>query len=400
MITNFTPNEQRFIKQLNYWIKCETYGVEHDGSIWIYNSLEDWAMQLKVSKSSIRRAIQSLKQKGIIKTSYLSENKRNRTLFYTIDYDNFDFKSIKKPCIKKRTFQISKNYKILSKNEHMAEHMGKYTSRLLENQSIKAKNECENEHIIFNTNNNINKSYKSQDSLKNDFSENSTKGFHNNKKVILDSCNKDSKSKNTTIQDMLKKLKAEFPDIPVFLNKNLARNLVAAFKLKFKNSLAKWHEFLKLVKTSTYLMSEKFRLTIQWLLKFSTIDRLFQGDLEVKLAEVFFSKTPDEEAEIIAKEHTKTSELLNEIDNSEETEKCKEIRKKLLQKLGNIKYDTWFRKKTVVTEESEGIFIDIPSNGSKFVFDYITNRFRDTLESLGLTCRETKNSSYFCKTIC
>lgn len=373
-----TPNEQRFIKRLNYWIQRGKYGVEHDGSIWIYNTLEGWAKQFKISKRSVQRIIQSLKEKGVIKTSYLSENKRNRTLFYTIDYDNFHINSLSKKHAKKSLFHMTKSEENLNSNDHMVGHM----------------------YTIYNNNNIINKSYKSQDSLKNNFSENDHKNSSDVKKPYSESPNKDSKPKNTTIQNMLKELKAEFPDIPVFLNKNLARNLVAAFKLKFKNSLAKWHEFLKLVKTSAYLMSEKFRLTIQWLLKFSTIDRLFQGDLGVKLEEVFFSKTPDEEAEIIANETARTSELLNEIDNSEETEKCKEVRKNLLQKLGNIKYETWFRKKTIITEESDGIFINIPSNGSKFVFDYITNRFRDTLESLGLTCRETKNSSYFCETIC
>ena len=45
-------------------------------------------------------------------------------------------------------------------------------------------------------------------------------------------------------------------------------------------------------------MSEKFNLTLHWLLKFSTIDRLLQGDLGVKLKEIFFSKTKDEELEI------------------------------------------------------------------------------------------------------
>ena len=66
----------------------------------------------------------------------------------------------------------------------------------------------------------------------------------------------------------------------------------------------------RISKTSTYLMSEKFHLTIQWLLKFSTIDRLFQGDLGIKLKEVFFSKTEEEVIEIRQKEQAKSNELL------------------------------------------------------------------------------------------
>lgn len=375
-----TPNEKNFIKQLNYWIQRGKYGVEHDGSIWIYNSLDDWAMQLKVSKSSIRRAIQALKQKGIIKTSYLSENKRNRTLYYTIDYDNFDFESIKKSYIKKRIFQISKNDKILSKNEHMAEHMEKVALKSLKNQSIKVKNKCENEYIIYNTNTIVNKSYKSIDK---DTSKNPEKSISTPSKPQ----ETEKLQKNTTIQDMLRELKIELPEISVFLNKNLARNLVAAFKLKFKSSITKWHEFLKLVKTSVYLMSEKFHLTLQWLLKFSTIDRLLQGDLGVKLKEVFFSKTEDEEREIQQKQQAKTEKLLHQINELEETEACKEIRKKILQRIGNVKYETWFTK-VFLTEGNNVVNVNISTRTSLFVFDYISNHFRDTMDSLGLTCQK------------
>ena len=383
-----TINEQKFIKQLNYWIKRRAYGVEHEGSIWIYNTLDDWANQLKLSKSSIRRTIQSLKQKQIIKSAFLSDNKRDRTLFYTIDYYNFNIDSLFKFHKKKFPSTLFKNNKNFSKNEHMVEHMEKDASKSFENQSIKEKNECKNEHIIYNTNINlINKSYKSKDLIKNNFSENNPKNFPNNKKTDPASPNKDSKPKNTTIQDMLKELHTVFPDIPVFLDKNLARNLVAAFKLKFKNSLMRWHEFLQLVKTSAYLMSEKFRLTIHWLLKFSTIDRLFQGDLGVKLKEFSFTKTADEIAEIERKEQTKTSELINEINDLEETENCKEARKKLLKKLGNIKYETWF-KRVFLTEEDGRVIINISSRTSTFLYDYISSNFMQQIDSLNLICRD------------
>ena len=356
-----TTQEQRFIKRLNYWIGRGKYGIEYNGHNWIYNTLDDWANQLGVSKRSIQRCISSLKQRGIIKTAFLSSNKRDRTLFYTIDYDNFDINSLTKKHVKKSSSHMANSEEKLKLNDHMIDHM----------------------YIIDNINI-INKSYKSidKDSLKN-----SEKNTISNP---LKTQETEKLQQNTTVQDMLRELKTEFPGISIFLNKNLARNLVAAFKLKFKNSITKWHEFLKLVKTSTYLMSEKFHLTIQWLLKFSTIDRLFEGDLGVKLKEVFFSKTEEEEREIQQKEQDKSDELLQQIDDLEETEACKEVRKKILQKLGSIKYETWFTK-VFLTEEDNVVNVNIPTKKSKFVFDYILNHFRDTLDLLNLMCREAKS---------
>ena len=367
-LTNKT--EALFIQRLNYWIRRGEYGVEYDGSIWIYNTLDQWATQLDVSKRSIQRCISSLKQKGIIKSAYLSSNKRDRTLFYTIDYDNFNINSLTKKCNKKSCSDVVKTNPKSKADDHMVGHM----------------------YIIDNSNI-INKSYKSTDK---DISKNSEKNTISNLLKIQET---KKLQKNTTIQDMLKELKTEFPEIQIFLTKNLARNLVAAFKLKFKNSLTKWHEFLKLVKTSAYLMSEKFHLTIQWLLKFSTIDRLFQGDLGVKLKEVFFSKTEEEEREIQQKEQTKTEELLQQIDDLEETESCKEIRKKILQRIGNVKYETWFTK-VFLTEKDNVVNVNIPTRTSLFVFDYISNHFRDMLDSLNLTCREDKIEYCSFETIC
>ena len=365
-----TLNEKRFLNRLNYWIRRGKYGVEYEGNIWIYNTLDQWATQLDVSKRSIQRCISSLKQKRIIKTAYLSSNKRDRTLFYTIDYTNFNINSLTKKHVKKSSSHMAKSEEKLKLNDHMIDHM----------------------YIIDNINTN-NKSYKSIDK---NTSKNLEKSNINNTHQVQKT---EKLQQNTTIQDMLRELKTELPEISVFLNKNLARNLVAAFKLKFKNSLAKWHEFLKLVKTSTYLMSEKFHLTIQWLLKFSTIDRLFQGDLGVKVKEVFFSKTEEEEREIQQKEQAKLNKLLQQINDLEETEACKEIRKKILQKIGNVKYETWFAK-VFLTEEDNVVNVDIPTRTSLFVFDYISNHFRDTLDSLNLTCREDKREYCSFKTIC
>ena len=62
----FYKTELLFLKQVHYWTSTGKYGIEKEGRIWIYNSLDQWAEQLGVSKSTIQRTIRSLKKQGII----------------------------------------------------------------------------------------------------------------------------------------------------------------------------------------------------------------------------------------------------------------------------------------------------------------------------------------------
>ena len=362
ILTNRT--EIQFIKRLHYWIGRGKYGIEYNGHNWIYNTLDDWANQLGVSKRSIQRCISSLKQKGIVKSAFLSSNKRDRTLFYTIDYNNFDINSLFKKyskSVNKSLSHVAKSEKNLNSNDHMIDHM----------------------YIIDNINI-INKSYKSinKDTLKNS-EENTISNPSKTQKT-------EKLQQNTTIQDMLKELKTEFPNIPVFLNKTLARNLVAAFKLKFKNSITKWHEFLKLVKTSAYLMSEKFHLTLQWLLKFSTIDRLFQGDLGVKLKEILFSKTEEEELETKQNQQKEQEKLLEQIETCNETQKCKNIRLKLFEKLDVLTYQSYFREAIFKELEEGKVIIEVQNN---FKRDRIVVKFLEILADVNILSSDVHSST-------
>ncbi len=321
--------EITFFKQLHYWTQRGQYGLEKDGRIWIYNSLDSWAKQLKVSKSTIQRSIRSLKEQGIIDSEYLSHSKRNRTLFYSINYEilaKSDFSHIVKIKAK------------IPADEHMVDHM-----------------------YYIDNNNKINKSYKSP----NNFFEKSSKNLEENVSNLEPGVVE--KPKNTIVQDMVKVFNSEFSDISVKLDKNLARNLVAAFKLKFEGSLEKWKEFLKLIKTSSYIMGEKFKLTLSWLLKFSTIDRLKLGELGVKIWSIFTNKINDEELQ------SRVDQQISEID---EDENFKIFRKQIAQKLSNAVYLNWFAK--IKFEKQKDITnIIYPS---KFVEDTINIRYMSEVQ--------------------
>ena len=70
------------------------------------------------------------------------------------------------------------------------------------------------------------------------------------------------KPKNTSVQDMVKIFHEEFSDIPVKLDKNLAKNLVAALKIKFENSLQKWKSGRAFIKMKLLCKKWKIRMSI------------------------------------------------------------------------------------------------------------------------------------------
>lgn len=168
------------------------------------------------------------------------------------------------------------------------------------------------------------------------------------------------------IQDMIRIWNQEFPNQKIIsgsteqvgvihLTKRLARFLVASFKLKFENCLEKWRRYLRLIKTSAYLMGEKFKLSVQWAIKFLTIDRIRAGELGVDEKKILdaLAQIPEKKGEM---EITETTELkqaaYNHINTLKESERCKEIRRKIVERRGANVYFSWFTK--VKLEEVNG----------------------------------------------
>ncbi|MCR4623987.1 MAG: hypothetical protein K5780_05070 [Alphaproteobacteria bacterium] len=144
-----------------------------------------------------------------------------------------------------------------------------------------------------------------------------------------------------------------------YLTKHLARFLVASFKLKFESSLEKWKHYLRLIKTSTYLMGEKFKLSVHWVIKFLTIDRIRAGELGVDE-----SKIPVDISEIEQKAQAHAEAV-------EESENCKQFRREIIRKLSPAVYLSWFTKVDLI-EEAKQVII---RTANKFVRDYIEVNF-------------------------
>ena len=83
-------NEAIVLQQVHYWLEGETNVLE--GRKWVYNSYPDWQEQFPFwSISTIRRAIASLEEKGLLIVANYNKLKADRTKWYSIDYDVVDY---------------------------------------------------------------------------------------------------------------------------------------------------------------------------------------------------------------------------------------------------------------------------------------------------------------------
>ncbi|MDR2267912.1 MAG: hypothetical protein LBD81_00485 [Holosporaceae bacterium] len=250
---------------------------------------------------------------GILKKRQLATKKWDRRMYYTID-ERFIFACIED---EKTTVSIPPKTTV----------------------SIRTKG-CDHIKDIIN----LNKSNKSK-------IENGHK-FKSGLQICTD------RPKPTIVQDMTKIWREEFPHSPIVFSQRLCKFLVSAFQRKFNRSLEKWREYLRLIKSSAYLMGERFKIWISNMLRFETIDRIFNGEFGVK--KEYIQKT---EKELL-------TEALFSLENTSESEECVTIRRRALQKHGPATYLSWLSK---VSLKKDGVLKVCGS--SRFVLDYVTRNF-------------------------
>lgn len=79
-------NEAIVLQQLQFWLTgSNSYGIEHEGRRWIYNSIESWRDQFPFwSGDTIRRTLKRLEQMGVVQSTKLKAREHNHTKYYTI----------------------------------------------------------------------------------------------------------------------------------------------------------------------------------------------------------------------------------------------------------------------------------------------------------------------------
>lgn len=72
------------LQQLHYWLPHAR--AEHDGHRWVYNTYEEWADQTGLSPPQVKRAMQSLVERGLVISAQPAG--ADRTRWYRIDYEH------------------------------------------------------------------------------------------------------------------------------------------------------------------------------------------------------------------------------------------------------------------------------------------------------------------------
>lgn len=94
-------NQALFLQQVHYWL--QTSKTTHNDKKWTYNTVDEWHSQFPFfSKSTINRAISDLVSSGLLIVDKLSDNKHDRTNYYTIDYvklERLSHKNDKTHCV-------------------------------------------------------------------------------------------------------------------------------------------------------------------------------------------------------------------------------------------------------------------------------------------------------------
>lgn len=80
-------NEAIILQQTHYWLTGEKSHLR-DGHLWIYNTLTTWQENFPWwSESTIKRALNSLRDRGLLIVANYNEEAFNKRLWYRIDYD-------------------------------------------------------------------------------------------------------------------------------------------------------------------------------------------------------------------------------------------------------------------------------------------------------------------------
>jgi hypothetical protein len=91
-------NEALLLQQVHYWLAQPSAKIR-DGRPWLYNSYADWQHQFPFwSISTIRRTIETLEQRGLLRSGNYNSSPMDRTKWYTIDYAVLDALSVTPPA--------------------------------------------------------------------------------------------------------------------------------------------------------------------------------------------------------------------------------------------------------------------------------------------------------------
>ncbi len=328
------------LQQLHYWLSnSKDYGYELDGRRWIHNSYQQWQEQLSVfSLSTIRRAFSILEEIGVVLSQKLGRRGGDQTKSYTIDYD-------KLATFTHNSSSYEQESPVLPRSEPV-EQLFKMSRATVQNEQF------------------INRKTNTTSEKLNNKSEQTTQ-LHFVKLQSDKSKQVEEDYKNNLILDLIEiwNQTVEEGRDPILVNKKRAQYLAAAFKQKFESSLENWKIFCEKIASSQFLMGkvkETFRATIDWVLKFEVIQRIFEGDFGI-------SKSYTEKVSPLDKSKVEVS-----IDSGNEPPEIKNIHKTLLSRFGASTYKAWFSIASIKFKEEDSVVFIMPS---RFTAQHVDTHF-------------------------
>jgi len=334
----------QIVSQINYWIQ-KGCGKSHDGMIWIYNTEEEWGNQLSLSKRQIRNQMKTLSKMGIITIKKLQARHYDQTNFVTINYDVL--------------------YALLD------EHFPPQSDQKGDVNLASPKRKKVPPLYTKKTNKDINKTNKSEEFFDFEKKEKENRGgdhqnfehIHNVK--TLKQKEAQTQENPTIIQDMLEIWNEVFPEKKSVLTKQLAQYFYAAYQKKFNQNLDEWRQYLKKIQSSTYLTGKNFNLSLHWVLKFLTIDRILNGELGVKTNII---ETDQKDFKQKVDEHFRTLQ---------EPEYIRQFRLNLLEKVGAAIYSNVFLNAIFERLDNTIVFKSTP-----FFENYVHQKYGHLLKTL------------------
>ena len=348
---NVGRTEAIFLQQLHYWLTSRDVGMIVDGQRWVYNSYKSWVENIKIfSESTVRRAVKKLENMGIVLTQNMNKRKSDQTKWYTINYDKLEnflpdlllVKNLQEKPQKKEVslFKMNRpgvqNEQILYKETEITSE----TQTLFpERKGLEVENNNSQQVNVVKQEMNLNNQ-------------------NNTAASLLEIWNQTVGKGGNLVQ----------------LTKKRAQHLVAAFKYRFHSSMSQWKHFCHQITTSDFLMGkvkETFRASLDWVLKFDILQRIGEGDFGVK---------PSSRCDNAGLEQTLLENLSQDIVSGGARPKVKELRQKILKKLGGMIYRSWFQGLTIQVEEEQGGGIYFQAH-SQFVKDYIETHYLKELRA-------------------
>jgi hypothetical protein len=291
------------------------WGVEIDGFRWIYHTAEEFAEELGISARQFHRIVAKFKEYGLVMVRKCYSYLKKTTNFYAICFEKLaEFLPTSKPKkVSKCQDQICHDVNII------IEEQNNLTNKINKSEGYP---QAHGSYVV---------SYDQVNQVQNIIK------FDEERKDLAP-----RNPPNTTSQDMLSiwnevlghKSKA-------VMSKDLATWLVAAFNQKFNKEQVKWRSYCQMIASSSYMMSDSFDLEIQWALKFSTINKIFEGNLGVKYKDGIAKN-----AEI---KHT----IERGIESIDEPLEIKELRRKISESIGSAEYYSWFHPATFGSEDGK-----------------------------------------------